>query len=93
MTLEEKREYRNKRCAQFLHKQKSSVFLTYYSSVKDYTRMKAIEVHQLSEDTGVEFNDLVSEYGFGSAVIPFEVMDHYYHEIGNGNTIGRVQCV
>ena len=93
MTLEEKRQYRNEDCEKFLHKQKVGVFLTFHRLGKDYTKMPAHEVHELSEATSVDFNDLVSEYGFGSAVIPFEVMDHYYHEMGNGNTIGRVQCV
>ncbi len=95
MTLEEKREYRNKRCAQFFFEKikDDDRFLTVYKQNRDYVKMPAHQVHEISEATGVDFNDLVSEYGFGSAVIPFEVMDHYYHEMGNGNTIGRVQCV
>lgn len=90
MTLEEKRDYRNKRCAQFLHKQDEDVFMTFFRLHKDYTRMPAHEVHELSVATGVEFNDLVVKYGFGACVITFEIMDHYYSEIGNGSTIGAV---
>ena len=91
MTLEEKRDYRNKRCAQFLHKQKASVFVTYFRIDKDYTRMPAYEVDELAEATGIGFNALISDYGFGSAVIPFEVMDHYHAEMGDSVGVGQVQ--
>jgi hypothetical protein len=93
MTLEEKRQHRNKRCEQFLFKKikDATNFFAVYRQGRDYTRMPAHQVHELAEYTGIDFNDLVSEYGFGSAVITFEVMDHYYHEMGNGTTIGQVQ--
>lgn len=90
MTLEEKRDFRNKRCAQFLHKQNEEVFLTYFRLHRDYTRMPAHEVHDLAEACKVEFNDLVVKYGFGAAVITFEIMDQYYTELGNGSTVGAV---
>lgn len=90
MTLEEKRQYRNRRCGQFLRQQNDGIFVTFHRLGKDYTKIPAHEVHELAEATGKDFNDLVSQYGFGSAVITFEVMDHYYHEMGNGSSIGAV---
>lgn len=90
MTLEEKKQYRNTRCAQFLQKERNCVFLTYFRLNRDYTQMPAFEVQQLSKDTGVSFSDLVVKYGFGASVITFAILDHYYSEMGEGYSIGAV---
>lgn len=93
MTLEEKRQDRNKSCEAFLQSKDEKLFWKYYRHKHNYTQMTAQQVHELAEDTGVDFNDLVAQYGFGSSVIPYEMLDHYYHEMGNGSGIGSVAMV
>lgn len=90
MTLDEKRQSRNKRCEKFLQSKGDKLFWKYYRHGHNYTQMTAQQVHELAEDTGVEFNDLVSNYGFGASTITYEIMDHYYAEVGNGSSVGAV---